>query len=587
MESRQQRATTALLAILTLLMLGLMARPAHAQTGPYSAEIQRALRGARAGSTMLTTSTATACTIADTNETTLWSFQLPANTLNEDGKTVRITATMLYGATANSKTVKVKLGATAAYTYATASNAIPGSVTVTITRTGATAELATGNDLRGNAGFNVGSQVSMAEDLSTALTVSLTGQNAVAAASDVCVKSATLELLQTNTSNIVTATGGPIANPLLLPNGAITAPALAFASETNTGLWKAGAGDLRFNVAGTDRLRLSGTTVTIPDVGSLAWGSSGISTPDTVLARDTANTIGQRNATNGQTFRIYNTYTDGSNNERLTLNAPTGNTAQILTEAAGTGAARALRLGTSGNASLIFRTNGTDIWSINGSGTLLAATDNTYDIGAAGANRPQNLFVANVFQVGNGARMAAPTGDGTLRLSNAAATDFSLLQFGGTGVGFPAIKRASAGLEARLADDSAATTFRATDFKFTNAIRNDIGGTNVVLIAGAAPTISSGFGTTPSVTTNNGTAAFLLNVGTGGTASSGVIGLPTATNSWNCFVTDTTAAANHTGLQTLQTGSTTTTVTVESQNSAGAATAWAASTGLRVSCFAQ
>jgi Collagen triple helix repeat (20 copies) len=39
--------------------------------------------------------------------------------------------------------------------------------------------------------------------------------------------------------------------------------------------------------------------------------------------------------------------------------------------------------------------NGADRWSINTSGHFLAITDNTYDIGSGGANRPRDLYLAN------------------------------------------------------------------------------------------------------------------------------------------------------------------------------------------------
>lgn len=51
-------------------------------------------------------------------------------------------------------------------------------------------------------------------------------------------------------------------------------------------------------------------------------------------------------------------------------------------------------------------------------------------------------------------RLNAPS-DGVLTLLNNASTDFSRLQFGGTTSSFPAIKRSSAALAFRLADDSA------------------------------------------------------------------------------------------------------------------------------------
>jgi hypothetical protein len=59
------------------------------------------------------------------------------------------------------------------------------------------------------------------------------------------------------------------------------------------------------------------------------------------LYGDAANVLAQRNSTNGQTFRVYNTYTDASNYERLSA-AWSGNICTLKAEAAGTGTARAL-----------------------------------------------------------------------------------------------------------------------------------------------------------------------------------------------------------------------------------------------------
>lgn len=95
-------------------------------------------------------------------------------------------------------------------------------------------------------------------------------------------------------------------------------------------------------------------------------------------------------------------------------------------------------------------------------------------------------------------------------------------------------------------------------------------------IQNTAPTISSGFGTSPSIASSNGTAAFTVNVGTGGVATSGVIGLPTATNGWVCRCDDITTASA-TVFLTKQTASATTTCTVGNFNTAGAAAAWVAS----------
>jgi hypothetical protein len=101
-----------------------------------------------------------------------------------------------------------------------------------------------------------------------------------------------------------------------------------------------------------------------------------------------------------------------------------------------------------------------------------------------------------------------------------------------------------------------------------------------------APTISSGFGTSPSIVSSNGTVAFTLNVGTGGTANNGVIGLPTATQGWTCSCSDLTTTSS-TVFICKQTASSTTTATIGNFNTSGVAAAWAASDVLSVACTAR
>lgn len=105
-----------------------------------------------------------------------------------------------------------------------------------------------------------------------------------------------------------------------------------------------------------------------------------------------------------------------------------------------------------------------------------------------------------------------------------------------------------------------------------------------LLTSNAAPTISSGFGTSPSIASSNGTAAFTVNVGTGGTATSGVIGLPTAANGWVVHCDDLTTQSASVFI-TKQTASSTTTATVTQYNTSGVATAWVASDILHCMAF--
>jgi hypothetical protein len=74
-------------------------------------------------------------------------------------------------------------------------------------------------------------------------------------------------------------------------------------------------------------------------------------TPDTYLYRDAANTVAQRNLTNAQTFRVYNTYTSGSNYERLGIQASSN--AFFITPEAATGTVRELVAGAAGSVTRI------------------------------------------------------------------------------------------------------------------------------------------------------------------------------------------------------------------------------------------
>lgn len=123
--------------------------------------------------------------------------------------------------------------------------------------------------------------------------------------------------------------------------------------------------------------------------------------------------------------------------------------------------------------------------------------------------------------------MKSPS-DGVMTLLNNAETDFTRVQFGGTTSSFPALKRSSAVLVARLADDSAdaaftcaaltATTIAGTTGTFSGAVSmtaltattgtlsGALQSTNARFTA-AAPTVAAsqvGIGSTVSTTANVG-----------------------------------------------------------------------------------
>lgn len=259
--------------------------------------------------------------------------------------------------------------------------------------------------------------------------------------------------------------------------------------------FKANAGDVM-------DVRYEGVSV----LGDLPLGFNPVNAqpPRTRLYEDgAAYTIGMRNGTNPQSFRVYGTFTDASNYERLNITYD-GSQYDIRTQSAGTGTQKKLLIGTAGDASLQFVTQAATRWEVNGSsGHFLAITDNTYDIGANGANRPRNLYLgASCFLGVSESIVSNSTGwlrfisDGVIRISDADDNGFDRLQFGGSTSSFPALKRSSTALQARLADDSDYAEFdcgvlRANNTFFHGLLRN----------AATGVTINSGTGSPEGVVT--------------------------------------------------------------------------------------
>jgi len=80
-------------------------------------------------------------------EDDLMTYTIPLNTLNADGKILRITCNGTFGATGNNKTIIPYFAGVAVATLGpTASNALSWTVTLTVIRTGASAELVYLND---------------------------------------------------------------------------------------------------------------------------------------------------------------------------------------------------------------------------------------------------------------------------------------------------------------------------------------------------------------------------------------------------------------------------------------------------------
>jgi len=143
-------------------------------------------------------------------------------------------------------------------------------------------------------------------------------------------------------------------------NGTGTSPAYSFinASSNAAGMWLYDVNTLALRGNGTNTgINIAQANVRL-GANALAWGVD-FNNDDVQLHRDAAATLAQRNGTNAQTFRIYNTFTDASNYERGKMEWAS-NVLRIGTEKAGTGTARALE----------FQTDGTTRMTLDASGNL-------------------------------------------------------------------------------------------------------------------------------------------------------------------------------------------------------------------------
>lgn len=117
------------------------------------------------------------------------------------------------------------------------------------------------------------------------------------------------------------------------------------------------------------------------------------------------------------------------------------------------------------------------------SGHVVFSPDNTYDIGASGANRAKNLYIANLGVFGNDVTSAGSfvagggqkfkfTGqgglyalsDGVFTFRNVAETDFGRLQFGGTTAAFPAFGKTAGEGHLRVQDATGANSTNSLIF---------------------------------------------------------------------------------------------------------------------------
>lgn len=183
----------------------------------------------------------------------------------------------------------------------------------------------------------------------------------------------------------ISVSGGTISgvtvtsNMIKLADGSAGAPSLTFTSNTLVGAWL-GSNSLIINgksgLSGGQAVAIDlPNGVTVRSDMSINFNTdgnlSGNLSPDVRLYRDAANNLALRNGTNAQTFNVYNTYTDASNNELGQL-LWTANSFYVGTRANGTGTVRPLNLMVGGAAQ----------WQVNSSGNLV--DQGTHTITASG-----------------------------------------------------------------------------------------------------------------------------------------------------------------------------------------------------------
>lgn len=318
-----------------------------------------------------------------------------------------------------------------------------------------------------------------------------------------------------NRPNHIWAAGNGVFGGALTVTGAISSSA-GISGTTGTFSGAVGTGALTVTGAATASTSFAAPTLrSNTDAGTITLGASN----DVVLQRDSADILALRRGTNAQGWRVYNTYTDASNNE-LNVNGWFGNVFYFGTQKLGTGQNRAVQ----------FIMGGTNIFQLATSGHLTWNSDNTYDIGASGARVRIGYFgtslnvsgatvtastpVLNVAQTWNNAAIAfdgilanftntasgaamvmrlqvnaadvfsvskngqatfasniitgsanglifsgrsiiSSPANGNVLLQNQAQNDFGMLIFGLATSSFPALKRSGSNIQFRKGDDSA------------------------------------------------------------------------------------------------------------------------------------
>jgi hypothetical protein len=174
--------------------------------------------------------------------------------------------------------------------------------------------------------------------------------------------------------------------PILAPLGSATNPSYSF-PQTNLGMYSPGANLVGFSAGGAYRMVINGgatNAVAMRSTTTFGWtpSSDPTATPDTLLARDGANTLAQRNGTAPQVNRVYNTFTDANNGEWFDESwNVVSNVVTLAARANGSGTVRRIDIvGTKTNDSPCAGCVGEVISAVVAAGTVNLATGSSANV---------------------------------------------------------------------------------------------------------------------------------------------------------------------------------------------------------------
>ena len=279
-------------------------------------------------------------------------------------------------------------------------------------------------------------------------------------------------------SSSVTGTGSMV----LATSPTLTTPALGVATATSLAIGGATIGSNALAVTGT--VAVSGSGAFGGASAFSATGSAPYITATSAITFGAAGTTSLISSPSDGVISLYNNAVSGFT--RLQFGGTTSSFPAIKRSAAGIHvrladdsaytflSAAVVNLsdylnitGSGGSGVNLFNPTGTTIAvrnGVNSADAPITAAAGTFSGNVTGTN--VSITAGSAFQFGaSRAQMLGPA-DGVITLYNAAATDFSRLQFGGTTSSFPALKRNFAVLEAKVADDSAYTGVNVLNVSF-------------------------------------------------------------------------------------------------------------------------